>query len=222
MFIGLHMYSIAENSVSIFLFSLKAQSMSTFFADKSLMDISDVDELEKQMKRAASLNVEDINEMGEAGSVTGIEFDEMSAVTMPSVEEYHILDWNEKGKAEKEIAKKKKGLRRKKNLDDEEAIDFGADMRSHEARASVVPLDVKVKLAKQNELKRKERMKFIPESNDFYMPKDVIILCFAMVSGHGDLELSEKELANKWLHIWDDGTRRYRKLVQRGISIGGL
>ena len=194
--------------------------MSTFFADKSLMDISEVDEIDKQMKRAASLNVEDPNEMGEEGSITGVEFDEMSAVTMPSVEEYHILDWNEKNKAEK--ASKKKNLRRKKKNDDEEGFDFGADMRSNEARASVVPLDVKVKLAKQNELKRKEREKFIPEDAEFYKPKDVVILCFAMVSGHGDLEPIEKEIANKWLHIWDDGSRRYRRLVQRGISIGGL
>lgn len=196
--------------------------MSTFFADKSLMDISDVNELEKQMKRAASLNIADLNEIGEEGSVTGIEFDEMSAVTMPSVEEYHILDWNEKTKQVEEQKNKKKGLRRKKQNDDEEGFDFGADMRSNEARASVIPLDVKVKLAKQNELKRKERLKFMPEESDFYMPKDVVILCFAMVSGHGDLEPIEKEIANKWLHIWDDGSRRYRKLVQRGISIGGL
>lgn len=184
------------------------------------MDISDVDEIDKQMRRAASLNVEDPDEMGEEGSITGVEFDEVSAVTMPSVEEYHILDWNEKNKAEK--ASKKKNVRRKKKTDEEEGFDFGADMRSNEARASVIPLDVKVKLAKQNELKRKEREKFIPEDADFYKPKDVVILCFAMVSGHGDLEPIEKEIANKWLHIWDDGSRRYRRLVQRGISIGGL
>ena len=196
--------------------------MSTFFADKSLMDISDVDELDKQMRRAASLNVAELDDMGEEGSVTGIEFDEMSAVTMPSVEEYHILDWNERAKEVAEQKNKKKGLRRKKVNEDEEPIDFGVDMRSHEARASVVPMDVKVKLAKQNELKRKERMKFLPEEKEFYMPKDVVILCFAMVSGHGDLEPVEKEIANKWLHIWDDGSRRYKKLVQRGISIGGL
>lgn len=186
------------------------------------MDISDVDELDKQMKRAESMNVANIDDMGENGSVTGIEFDEMSAVTMPSVEEYHVLDWNEKNKTDSEQINKKKGLRRKKKVDDEEGFDFGADMRSNEARASVIPLDVKVKLAKQMELKRKERLKFLPEETHFYAPKDVVILCFAMVSGHGDLEPIEKEIANKWLHIWDDGSRRYRRLVNRGISIGGL
>ena len=196
--------------------------MSTFFADKSLMDVSDVDEIEKQMRRAASLNTLDPDEIGETGTVTGADIEEMSAVTMPSVEEYHVLDWKEKQKEEKKIMKKKKGLRAKKKSDDEEGFDFGADMRSNEARASVVPLDVKVKIAKQNEAKREERKLFIPESEEFYRPSDIVILCFAMVSGHGDLEPVEKEIANKWLHIWDDGSRRYRRLVERGISIGGL
>lgn len=180
-----------------------------------------MDEIEAQLKRATSLNVDDLNEMGEEGTVTGVEFDEMSAVTMPSVEEYHVLDWKESEKEEKSL-KKKKNLRRKKVSDDEEGFDFGADMRSNEARASVIPLEVKVKLQKQAEAKRKLRKEFVPEIKDFYKPNDVIILCFAMVSGHGDLEPIEKEIANKWLHIWDDGSRRYRKLVERGISIGGL
>jgi hypothetical protein len=201
--------------------------MSTFFADKSLMGISSAGELETQMRRAdAAAASDDPEEMGEVGSVTGGELDDMSAVTMPSVEEYHILDWKEEKKEEKNLGKKgkKARMRRKANPEgeDDDAPGAMADMRSNEARASVVPLEVRTKLAKQNEEKRILRKEFLPEVDDFYKPKDVIILCFAMVSGHGDLDIHEKELANKWLHIWDDGSRRYSKLVRRGISIGGL
>lgn len=184
------------------------------------MQISEVDDVEKQIKRAQSMNFEDESQLGEEGSMTGIDFEEMSAVTMPSVEEYHILDYSKPIKEVKKLTTK--SLRRKKVNDDEQGFDYGADMRSNEARASVIPMEVRVKLAKAAETKKKERKAFLPEEEDFYRPKDVIILCFAMVSGHGDLEPFEKEMANKWLHIWDDGSRRYRCLVLRGMSIGGL
>jgi hypothetical protein len=185
------------------------------------MQVSDVDEIEKQMRRATSLNIQDDDLVGEAGSRTGFEFDEISAVTLPSLQEYHILDWSKPAEEEKKATSK--SLRRKIQKEEEMGFDFNAaDMRSNEARASVVPLEVKVKLAKAAEAKKKLRKAFLPEDPEFYKPNDVVILCFGMITGHDDLHLIEKETANKWLHIWDDGSRRFKALVQRGVSIAGL
>lgn len=202
----------------------QAASVSTMFGDKSLMQLSDASELDKQARRSKLMNVDDIYERGEDGSQTGREIDEMSAVTMQTREEFHILTYKENLEVERDAIKKSE--RRKKKKEAEEAVDdgfaIGPDMRSNAARASVVPVEVRVKLAKAAEEAKKKRKQFIPEEPEYWKPSDTVILCFAMVSGHGDLEPHEKELANKWLHIWDDGSRRYRMLIKQGVNIAGL
>ena len=53
-------------------------------------------------------------------------------------------------------------------------------------------------------------------------PDDVVVIAVAMVSSHNEIETREKEMANRWLDVWDDGTLDYKIVKKKGKDIAGL
>ena len=53
-------------------------------------------------------------------------------------------------------------------------------------------------------------------------PKDIVIIALALISRHCDLAQRDRELADKWLAIFDDCSASFRFLVRRGEGLNGL
>lgn len=53
-------------------------------------------------------------------------------------------------------------------------------------------------------------------------PRDPVVLFCAMASAHGDLQDREREMAGKWIGIWDDASSRYKRLIVVGKGLSGL
>jgi len=66
--------------------------------------------------------------------------------------------------------------------------------------------------------------KLEPEYRARYLkrPEEIIIISLAMIQGHSDIAPYEKEIAQKWLNIWDDATLDFKAIVEKGINIASL
>ena len=53
-------------------------------------------------------------------------------------------------------------------------------------------------------------------------PADVVVVALAMISTHVDLSSDSKEMAMKWLGVWDDASANYRALRTKGNNISGM
>lgn len=53
-------------------------------------------------------------------------------------------------------------------------------------------------------------------------PAESIVLGVAMISSHAELEVREKQMANRWLDVWDDGSRAFKLLKKKGMDLAGL
>lgn len=53
-------------------------------------------------------------------------------------------------------------------------------------------------------------------------PADIIVIAVAMVFAHHEIEVREKQMASRWLEMWDDTSRRYKLLVKKGKDINGI
>lgn len=53
-------------------------------------------------------------------------------------------------------------------------------------------------------------------------PAESIVLGVAMIASHAELEMREKQMANRWLDVWDDGSRAYKLLKKKGMDLAGL
>lgn len=53
-------------------------------------------------------------------------------------------------------------------------------------------------------------------------PKDIVIIALALISRHCDLAQRDRELADKWLAVFDDCSASYRFLVRRGEGLNAL
>lgn len=53
-------------------------------------------------------------------------------------------------------------------------------------------------------------------------PAESIVLGVAMISSHAEVENREKQMANRWLDVWDDGSRTFKLLKRKGMDLAGL
>jgi len=53
-------------------------------------------------------------------------------------------------------------------------------------------------------------------------PAESIVLGVAMISSHAEVESREKQMANRWLDVWDDGTRAFKLVKRKGMDLAGL
>lgn len=53
-------------------------------------------------------------------------------------------------------------------------------------------------------------------------PAESIVLGVAMISSHAEVETREKQMANRWLDVWDDGSRAFKLLKRKGMDLAGL
>ena len=52
-------------------------------------------------------------------------------------------------------------------------------------------------------------------------PADVVILALSMMTSNVDMSDKEREMAGKWLGLWDDASREFKILRQKGNNIAG-
>jgi hypothetical protein len=53
-------------------------------------------------------------------------------------------------------------------------------------------------------------------------PVDQILLFFGVCSNMADLEETDRQMAAKWINRWDDKSREYQQLRDRGREIANL
>jgi hypothetical protein len=178
-------------------------------------------------------------------NMEGTDFDEMSALTMQSLQKVHVIDWvallNEnEGVAEEKVSSKERlrieraaretkalaealGKKEEDILKEEEEEEGGnrktksyADIKTDRARASD---DLEFRQAKIVKELKKQRLDYMPSNPDFFMPTESVIICTSIISVHSDILPQEQEMANKWLGIWNDGSRQFQRLMTKGTHM---
>lgn len=170
----------------------------------------------------------------------GMEFDEMSVVTMQSLERVHVIDWaklvetnegvGEEKLRSKDQLRKERAARETKALaealgkkeediiaeDEEDGVKNYADIKTDRARASD---ELEYRQAKIVKELQKQRDDYTPAIPDFFMPTESVVICTSIISVHSDVLPQEQEMANKWLGIWNDGSKHFQKLVTKGTNM---
>jgi hypothetical protein len=54
------------------------------------------------------------------------------------------------------------------------------------------------------------------------LPPESVVLAVAMISVTVDMDPKERNVANRWLDLWDDNSMNFRVLKKRGKDISGL
>jgi hypothetical protein len=173
----------------------------------------------------------------------GVDFDEMSALTMQSLQEVHVIDWvallvENEGKGDEKVrtkeqlrkeraaretkalaealGKKEEDILREEEEEEESKIKNYADIKTDRARASD---DLEFRQAKIVKELKKQRQEYMPSNPYFFMPTESVIICTSIISVHSEILPQEQEMANKWLGIWNDGSRQFQRLVTKGSNM---
>lgn len=60
------------------------------------------------------------------------------------------------------------------------------------------------------------------ETRYMIRPSDIVVIAVSMIHNHHELYERERQMASRWLSVWDDCTRDYSMLVKKGKNICGL
>ena len=158
--------------------------------------------------------------------LVGLDIDCVSTISMPS------LDLDGHNARVEENLDPNLGDMKKKDYDDVFTYEPPEDgtVRSENITAGVVldPEDnergarYREKAMRANSGLKEEIGEDLYELRYMMRPRDPVVLFCAMVSAHGDLQDREREMAGKWIGIWDDASSRYKRLTVVGKGLSGL
>ena len=95
---------------------------------------------------------------------------------------------------------------------DGEEKDRQARTKAKEARQQMV----------ENGLVKEELGEELYEYRYKRRPRDPVVLFCAMCMAHYEVGDKEKEMARKWIGVWDDASSRFKRLVVIGQGLSGL
>lgn len=170
------------------------------------------------------------NKNNDKASLTGFQFDAISEMSVPSVdvdglrsEATPFVNIGVPGPPEESPGDRQRRISRRETttgsdgaagpsskVGTEDAIDENAPVMSNQIK----------KHANQMLVNALGLFEF--EARYVTRPVESIVLAVAMISSHAELEMREKQMANRWLDVWDDGSRAYKLLKKKGMDLAGL
>jgi len=170
------------------------------------------------------------NKNNDKASLTGFQFDAISEMSVPSVdvdglrsEATPFVNMGVPGPPEESPGDRQRRISRRETttgsdgaagptskVGTEDAIDENAPVMSNQIK----------KHANQMLVNALGLFEF--EARYVTRPVESIVLAVAMISSHAELEMREKQMANRWLDVWDDGSRAYKLLKKKGMDLAGL